>query len=32
MTANLDDLSEIQGLGNKRVLSLYQTFQQQKEN
>lgn len=32
MTANLDDLSEIPGLGNKRVLSIYQTFQQHKEN
>lgn len=32
MTANLDDISDIPGLGNKRVLSIYQTFQQQKEN
>lgn len=32
MTTNLDDLSEIQGLGNKRVLNIYQTFQQEREN
>lgn len=31
MTSSLDDLAEIPGLGNKRVLSIYQTFQQTKE-
>ena len=31
MTANLSDLSELSGMGNKRVLNLYRAFQQEEE-
>lgn len=30
MTASLDDLSELPGMGDKRVLNVYRAFQQQK--
>ena len=31
MTESIDDLSELSGMGDKRVLSLYRAFQQEEQ-
>ena len=31
MTASIDELSELSGMGDKRVLSLYRAFQQEED-